>query len=155
MMSKVLILGYEYEHDYNLIAINSALDDYRLAYFLNDVLKIHLYRQAKNIDFTDKNCSFTLYSYDCNHTFLSWSLIANKHIFSSVNHEENKLFSEETKISYLINERKKVDYFLKIFGDFTPDSLKFLSEKIVNIKGVIASYIIDPQTLKSKEHLIF
>jgi len=154
-MSKVLTLGYEYEHDYNLIGINCTLDDYRLAYFLNEKLEIHLDRQPKNIDFTDKNCSFTLYSYDCDQTFSSWSLVANKHIFTTENIVETNLFSEESKISYLINEKKKVDYFLKIFGDFTPNSLKLILEKIKNIKGVITSYPIDPQTLKSRDYLIF
>jgi len=154
-MSKVISLGYEYEHDYNLIAINSTLDDYRLAYFLNENLEIYLDRQSKNIDFTDKNCSFTLYNYDCNSTFSSWSLVANKHLFISKNVEESNLFTEEFKISYLINEKKKVDFFLKIVGDFTPNSLKSIREKINNIKGIITSYSIDPQTLKSKDYLIF
>ncbi len=154
-MAKVLTLGYEYEHDYNLIAITSTLDDYRLAYFLNKKLEIHLDRQSKNIDFTNKNCSFTLYDYDCNSTFSSWSLIANKHLFISKNIESANLFNEESNVSYLINEKKKVDYFLKIFGDFTSSSLTSILEKIKNIKGVITSYTIDPQTLKSKDYLIF
>jgi len=154
-MSKVLTLGYEYEHDYNLIAINSTLDDYRLAYFLNKKLAIHLERQAKNIDFTDKNCSFTLFKYDCDRTFSSWSLVANRHIFTLKNIEETNLFHEESKISYLINEKKKVDFFLKIFGEFSTNSMKSLLEKIKEIKGVITSYSIDPRTLKSKDYLIF
>ncbi len=154
-MAKVLTLGYEYEHDYSLIAITSTLDDYRLAYFLNKKLEIYLDRQTKNIDFTNKNCSFTLYNYDCNSTFSSWSLIANKHLFISKNIEGTNLFNEESNVSYLINEKKKVDYFLKIFGDFTSNSLTSVLEKIKNIKGVITSYTIDPQTLKSKDYLIF
>ena len=154
-MSKILTLGYEYEHDYNLIAINSTLDDYRLAYFLNKKLTIHLERQNNNIDFTDKNCSFTLYSYDCNQTFSSWSLVANKHVFTSENTKTPTLFKEESKISYLINEKKKVDYFIKIFGDFTASSLKSIVENIKDIKGVVTSYIMNPQALKSKDFLIF
>ena len=154
-MSKVLTLGYEYEHDYNLIAINSTLDDYRLAYFINKKLEIHLDRQSKNIDFTDKDCSFTLYSYDCDRTFSSWSLIANKHIFLSKNTDQPTLFTEESKISYLISEKKKVDFFLKIFGDFTSGSLKSILAKIKDIKGVVTTYTINPQSLKSKDFLIF
>jgi len=154
-MSKKLTLGYEYEHDYNLIGINSTLNDYKLAYFLNKKLEIHLCRQSKNIDFIDKNCSFTLYNYDCDSTFSSWSLIANKHIFMTKSISETNLFREESKISFLVTEKKKVDYFFKIFGDFSPKSLKLVVEKIKNIKGVITSYAINPQTLKSKDHLIF
>ena len=76
-MSKVLTLGYEHEHDYNLIGITSTLEDYRLTYLLNKNLEILLARQANNIDFKDKNCSFKLFNYVCNITFSSWSLIAN------------------------------------------------------------------------------
>lgn len=154
-MSKVLTLGYEYEHDYNLIAINSTLDDYRLAFFLNKNLEIQLERQTNNLDFIDENCSFSLYNHDCNITFSSWSLVANKHIFISKNTEKTNLFTEETKISYLLNEKKGVDFFLKIFGDFNFESLNEIVNNIKGISGVITSYTIDPQTLKSKDFLIF
>jgi hypothetical protein len=154
-MSKVLTLGYEYEHDYHLMAINSTLDDYRLAYYLNKKLAIYLERQPNNIDFTDKNCSFTWYNYDCNQTFTTWALVANKHVFTTKNTERPTLFAEESKISYLISEKKKVDYFLKIFGDFTAERLIVILEKIKSIKGVVTSYTLNPQTLKSKDFLIF
>jgi len=154
-MSKVLTLGYEYEHDYNLVGITSALEDYRLAYLLNKNLEILLARQANNIDFKDKNCSFKLFNYVCNITFSSWSLISNKHYFISENIEKSNLFKEESKISYLINEKKEVDYFLKINGDFNSSSLRLILNNIKNIKGLIAAYTIDPHLLKSKDYLIF
>jgi hypothetical protein len=154
-MSKVLTLDYEFEHDYNLLGITSTLEGYRLAYLLNKNLEIYLERQSNNIDFTNKNCSFSLYNYECNRTFSSWSLIANKHIFVSKNIEETNLFNEESKISYLINEKKEVDYFLKIIGDFNSSLLKQMLENIKNIKGLIAAYTINPHTLKSKDYLIF
>ncbi len=154
-MAKVLTLGYEFEHDYNLLGITSTLEGYRLAYLLNKNLEIHLNRQPKNIDFIDKNCSFTLYNYECNSTFSSWSLIANKYTFVSKNIEKTNLFNEESKVSYLINEKKEVDYFLKIIGDFNAASLKQMLDNIKNIKGLIVAYKINPHTLKSKDYLIF
>jgi len=154
-MSKVLTLGYEFEHDYNLLGITSTLEGYRLAYLLNNILDINLERQEGNIDFTDENCSFALYNYECNRTFSSWSLIANKHTFTSKNIEVTNLFNEEFKVSYLINEKKEVDYFLKIIGDFNSSTLKLTLNNIISIKGLIAAYIINPYTLKSKDYLIF
>ena len=154
-MTKVLTLGYEYEHDYKLIGINSTLEDFRLAYFLNKGLCINLERQPLDIDFKNKNSSFTFYKYDCQVTFSSWSLLANKHLFVSESTIEGNLFSEESKISYLVNEKKDIDFFIKIFGDFDLNSLKSIQEKIKNIKGVITSYSINPNHLKSKDFLIF
>jgi len=154
-MSKVITLDYEYEHDYILIGINSTLEDYRLAYLLNKGLQINLVREPKDLDFSNKNCTFTLFNYNCKKTYSSWSLLSNRHIFVSKTLEENNLFKEESKISYLINEKKELDYFLKIIGDFDEGPLKEMLEKINKIKGVIASYTVNPLSLKSKDFLIF
>ncbi len=154
-MSKVLSLDYEFEHDYLLIAINSTLEDYRLAYSLNKNLNINLNSDPKGLEFTDKDCSFIVFNYTCNLTFNSWSLLANKHIFTVINTDENYLFEEDSKTSYLINEKKEVDYFLKIIGDFDTNALQSLIQHIKKIKGVITSYTINPLTLKSKDYLIF
>ncbi|HBK72182.1 MAG TPA: IPExxxVDY family protein [Flavobacteriaceae bacterium] len=154
-MSKVLTLGYEFEHDYSLIAINSTLEDYRLAYLLNKKLNINLICEPKGLEFTDKNCSFIQFNYYCNIEYYSWSLIANKHIFTVINTDKNYLFEEDSKISYLINEKKEVDYFLKFSGDIDINSLHPLIQNIKKIQGVVTSYTINPLTLKSKDYLIF
>ena len=154
-MSKVLTLGYEHEHDYELIGINSTLEDYRLAYYLNNELSINLKRQPYNIDFKDKNSSFTYYNFDCAISFTNWSLVANKNTFNVKNNNKANLFNEESKISFLINEKKEIDYFLKIFGDLDSKSLSSILIKLKKIPGLLASYKINPTSLKSKDYLIF
>ena len=154
-MSKVITLDYEYDHDYDLIGITSTLEDYRLAYFLNEDLQINLVRELNDLDFSNKNCSFTLYNYNCKKTFSSWSLLANRHIFVADTKGKTNLFKEESKISYLINEKKEIDYFFKILGDLDEDQIKQLLVKIKRIKGVIAAFTVNPLTLKSKDFLIF
>ncbi len=153
-MSKLLTLGFEFEHDYTLIGINSTLEDYRLAYFLNRAFNINLNCQPNGLSFNNKDCSFSFYDYECNSSFSSWSLLANKHIYTSASVNENNLFKEESKTEYLINEKKEIDFFLKINDDIEIDEFQ-LTQKIKNIKGVITSYLINPQTLKSKDYLIF
>ncbi len=153
-MSKVLTLGFEFDHDYTLLAISSTLEDYRLAYYLNREFNIKLNCIPKGLTFNDKNCAFTFYDYECNISFSSWSLLANKQIYTSVSENDNNLFKEESKTNFLINEKKEIDYFLKINGDVDIDEFQ-LTKKIKNIKGVITSYLINPQTLKSKDYLIF
>jgi len=117
-MSKVIALDYEHEHDYELIGINSTLEDYRLAYLLNKNLPINLVREPKDLDFSNMNCSFAFYNYNCEKTFSSWSLLANRHVFISNTVEKTNLFNEESKISYLINEKKEVNFLFKLQGDF-------------------------------------
>jgi len=155
-MSKVLTLDYENEHEYTLIGIHATLEDYRLAFYLNSILKIQLKREKKDLDVGTNTSSFSLYDYDCEQSFSSWSLIANKHIFdANLNLENNYLFNQDYQTAILIKEKKQLDYFLKIDSDFDTQQLNEIIKKVNTIKKVITSYIINPKTLKSKDFLIF
>ena len=154
-MKKVLSLEYEYEHDYVLIGINSALEEYRMAYLLNKNLNLKLKRKLNDLKFTDKNCSFSIYDFYCKTTFLSWSFLINKSVSINQTSDQENLFAEESKTSFLIQEKKRIDYFLKIDGDLDYIQTSSILKNIKNINGVIASYAIEPQTLKSKDYLIF
>jgi len=154
-VSKIHSFDFEFDHDYTLIGIHSILEDYRIAFFLNKNLKIHLKRFNEDLDFPSKNCRFSCYNYEDKSTFTSWSLIANKHAYIDSVDVLNNLFFEETKISFLINEKKKVDYFIKINGNFNNSELKSILCKINNTPNIITSYKINPYDLKSKDYLIF
>lgn len=155
-MSKIHAFDFEFDHDYSLIGIHSILEDYRMAYFLNKNLNVHLKRFKEDLDFPSKNCSFPFFSYEDKATFTSWSLIANKHTFiDNVNALNNNLFKEETKTSFLISEKKNIDYFIKISGNINSNDLQNILHKINNTHKIITSYTINPYDLKSKDYLIF
>lgn len=155
-MSKVLTLDYENEHDYKLIGIHATLEDFRLAFYLNNNLNIQLKRESKDLDFGTEDVLFSLYTYQCNTTFSTWSLIANKHVFKSdTSATANYLFKENYQTSILIQEKKQLDYFLKIDSDFNESEFEKIISKVKSIRNVITSYQINPQTLKSKDFLIF
>ena len=155
-MSKVLTLDYENEHDYTLIGVHATLENYRLAFYLNKILNIKLKRNNLDLDFGTGTSHFSLYTYECNNTFSYWALIANKHVFDANNEVENNyLFKEDYQTTVLIQEKKQVDYFLKIDGNFNELELNEIIKKVNSIKSVITSYEINPQTLKSKDFLIF
>ncbi len=155
-MSKIHSIDFEYDHDYALIGIHSILADYRMAFFLNNYLSIQLRRFKNDLDFESSNCSFPLYKFEDETAFTSWSLIANKHVFTeNVREGINNLFPEETKISYLIPEKKKVDYFIKISGLKDEAELSTVLYSINKINNIMASYAVDPMDLKSRDNLIF
>lgn len=155
-MSKIHSFDFEFDHDYSLIGIHSALEDYRIAYFLNKSLKIHLTRFKEDLDFSSGNCKFPLYSYEDEATFTSWFLISNKHIFiDNVVSEKNNLFQEETKTSFFIPEKKQIDYFIKINGNIELKEIQEILLQINQTYNIITSYTLDPNDLKSKDHLIF
>ena len=68
--------------------------------------------------------------------------------------ESNELLlTTETK-TYLISEKKKVDFFIKISGNVSYSFVVKTIDKIKTIDQVITSYSIDKNTLKSKDFLI-
>lgn len=155
-MSKVLTLDYENEHEYALIGIHTTLEDYRLAFYLNNALNIKLNREATDLDLGTNKSSFSLYNYECKRSFSSWSLIANKHVFKANTQAlTNYLFKENYQTAILIQEKKQIDYFLKIDSDFSNSEFEKIILKVTNIHSVITSYNINPKTLKSKDFLIF
>ena len=57
--------------------------------------------------------------------------------------------------TYLIPEKKKVDYFIKIVGEPTQETIYKTVNKIKQINQVVTSYTVETNSLKSKQFLIF
>ena len=83
-----------------------------------------------------------------------WFLIANSSKAENQKQTNELLLTSETK-TYLILEKKKVDFFIKISGDLEDSFMSETVNKIKKIEQVITSYLIDKNTLKSKDFLIF
>jgi hypothetical protein len=149
------------EIDYQLIAIHSSLEDYRLAYYINQNLPINLKKENCNIQISNKEgeTQFTRFVFEDSKDIV-WNLIQNKNdVFVPSQNSNQGLFAEtnnkfSTKI-YLIPEFKKVDYFLKIEnGDVNIDVSK-ITNCINKIERVSTVYAIDVEKIKSKNNLIF
>jgi hypothetical protein len=144
------------EEEYTLIGIHTALEDYKLAYLLNKNLKTQFFKSQSNLEFeNDKNkASFSIYTFSSKKYDFDWFLIANS--FKRENQtESNELrLTTETK-TYLIPEKKKVDFFIKVSGEVDFDFVLSTVRKIKNIEQIITAYSIDKNTLKSKDFLIF
>lgn len=148
------------DSNYVLIGIHTGLEDYKLAYLLNQKFKILLYK-SENLE-TKYNticASFSVFQYEDEQRFCNWYLLQNIYQGKSKKPIQNGLFQtiNETvnTTSYLIPEKKKMDYFLKIEGDLEFYQLNKMIKSINNIEQVVTSYLIDATTLKSKDFLIF
>jgi len=145
----------DFEDDYSLIGIHSTEEDYRLVYLLNKHLKTKLTRFKHCLDFKDTVAEFPFFEYKDENSFINYYLINNKHL-QFVNHQNNEgLFGGNYAVSYLIPEKNKIDFFLKIEGCNNEIFVKNLVENLKRIDQIITSYALDPYTLKSKDHLIF
>lgn len=146
--------------DYELIAIHSTLEDYRLAYFINRELSILLEKNQKDIEIRVKegDSCFTRFIFDDEEQEITWNLIQNKGTVSSQQNTAS-LFEETgldiTTSVFLIPELKKVDYFIKIENTGGDLALEELISKLLSIRQITTAYEIDHQKLKSKNNLIF
>ena len=144
------------EEPYSLIGIHSTLEDYKLAYLINQNLNTRFYKAIKDLEFKrdKKKASFSIYNYENTNEGFNWFLIANSYRRENQTVSNELLLTSETK-TYLIPEKKKVDFFLKICGDSEYDFVMKTIQKIINIENVITAYSIDKNTLKSRDFLIF
>lgn len=151
-------LGLEdfYEDNYTLIGIHTALEDFKLAYLLNNILNTNFSRASFSLDFetNQTKASFSIYEYMNEKYDYEWYLIANSYKEEKVNATDTLALATET-ITYLIPEKKSVDYFIKVVGEQNNLLIKRTIDKINSISQIVTCYTIDTNTLKSKEFLIF
>ena len=157
-----LVLDEDFTEDFSLIAIHCSEEPYKVAYILNQFAHLKLRRKKTDLSLTTKTMemSFPLFGFESNTEYTDGSLVANKYKAAiTKTNNSGGLFGDtmnrETVITYLIPELKKVDYFLKIQSDFDNLETKMLVNQINHIKQIISAYQIVPETLKSKDNLIF
>ena len=150
------------EIDYHLIAIHTTLEDYRLAYFINQHLPINLSKSNEEIHISIKEgeTQFSRFYFNDEVHFASWNLIQNKNeVIGQKEIINQDLFSNSsqevaTKV-FLLPELKKVDYFLKIESDENDVKITDIIKKLKTIKSLSTVYVVDTKTIKSKNNLIF
>lgn len=137
-----VVLKFELDFDFILIAIACPLKDYRLCHFINKHTGLEL-RKVKDHQLPAPRAGewwmFSMYLYLPESVETEYYLISNKG-------EEN---------GYLIPEMKNTDYFLMIKNFIDEEDLDALVNAINAIPDVVVASEITPDKLKSKENLIF
>ncbi len=143
--------------DYELIAIHTSIEDYRLAYFLNKELNIKLSKNNLNITIktSEGKSSFNHYYFDDEESDIQWKLIENKTTINSTNKKSAGIFENMEVNVYLLPEHKKANFLLKIENVDSYFKIKEVTKKIEAINQVSMSYLLDIENLKSKNNLIF
>jgi hypothetical protein len=146
--------------DYDLIAIHTPLEDFRLAYFINQKLPILLSKSTEFVEFKTANgCAFfSKFFYAMENTDERWTLIENKDELLQINpNSSSNLFSgKEEKITmnvFLLPEMKKVNFLLKIENNTL--ELNEIVSMLNSIAQISTSYKVDVKKIKSKNNLIF
>lgn len=156
MQIHALDFDISFEETFSLIGIHTVLEDYKLAYLLNKNLQTRFSKAKEELKFeNEKNeACFSLYHYEETNCEYDWHLISNSVRIEKNNNSSELLLSSEIT-TYLIPEKKKVDYFIKISGDINYNHVTKVIEKIKKIDQVVTAYKIDKNSLKSKDFLTF
>lgn len=157
-----LDLGEFDEIDYYLIAIHTSLEDYRLAFFINQKLPINLSKSENEIQINIKEgeTNFSRFYYNDIESTITWNLIQNKNeVVQYKKGNTQNLFSDvtmevATKV-FLLPEFKKVDYFLKIENNDDAMDVSKIQLLLNTINSISTVYIVDTNQIKSKNNLIF
>ena len=140
-MNKV-ILKYEIDLDFILIAITSPLKDYRLCYFINKFTGLELCKVGDHevwMPSAKNQLCFSKYADFSTASETEYYLLANKGVNGGL----------------LIPEMRHSDYFFLIRNFIDDEDLTALQDNITGIPEVVVASEISPQKLKSKENLIF
>ncbi|MBI5217735.1 MAG: IPExxxVDY family protein [Bacteroidia bacterium] len=141
MKKKDQKLTYRPEYDFSLIGIASHENDYRLSWAFNQKFDFYFIR-VDNLEIKGaKNQvkqSFSVYNYEDESSKLMMDLISNR-----------------CEDGFLIEELKNIDFFLKISGGMPSGMLKKFLTDLKTIDVIITASLIDPNSLASKQKLIF
>lgn len=157
-----LLWDDDFEEQFTLIAIHSTEESFKLAYLLNKKLNFQLKREALDVIFTSKATQviYPLYKFEEPHKEITHYLVGNTSKTIALHASNNGgLFDlqpfEKSITTYLLPEFKKADFFLKIEAEIPEIEKKNIVNQIHKIKEVISCYIIDTNTIKSNNNLIF
>lgn len=150
------------EVDYDLIAIHSTLEDYRLAYFINQKLPVILSKNQDEVSVTVKEgeAYFPKFFFDDRNNDIQWTLIPNKNEITIRRKStgQNLFLNTDVEIAtkvYLLSELKKVDYFLKIENNIDTFQIDTILKALKSIDRIATVYAVQPEKIKSKNNLIF
>ncbi len=149
------------EVDYQLIAIHTALENYRIAFFINQQLPILLSKKKEDILIENEvqSVAFSYFEYEDEVKGIQWLLIQNKkEITITQGIYLTNLFSEKegfTNTFYFLPELKKAAYFLKIEGEKNQIKTDLIIQKLKTIDQVSTVYAVEKSQIKSKNNLIF
>jgi len=152
---KRILLDEVPEEEVHLIALFSSTEIFRIVYHLNKVLSLRLKRTEEDIDIISHQmlAFHPLYHFYDEINDTEYYFIANKSQTETEITEASNLFQESVSFpSFIIPERKKVDYFLKIERGV---DIENLLEKLKEVKQISAFYLEEITGLKSYKNLIF
>jgi hypothetical protein len=157
-------LQLEDDYDFKLIGISSHVKDYRICWAINEILGVKLNKE-NSLEIKNKKQQtpsfFSFFNFDDIENFKEYIVVSNLSESKISTSNTHTLFPgsgkeiESLQNEYLIPELKHLNYFLIVKGELTEIENEEIMNKIKSIDTVLTAVSINPNTLKSKQNLIF
>ncbi len=135
------ILTFQQSYDFDMIGICSHHNDYRLAWSINDTLKIMLSKAEQEYVVVNKKgvkqSEHSLYEFKDEENLIEYYMVKNK-----VNGK------------YLIPEKPLIDYFIFLVENHLFDPFHF-AQKLKDVSSVLGTFVFDPEEFESTENIVF
>ena len=156
------------DFEYTIIGISTILDDYQLAFHLNNDLGTFFVRLREDIDIQGKSENelsyFSHFIYENEEEMEEWHLISNKyntekHFSAEVDSKLQDLFTQNNQVTpitkFFIPEKKEINFLIRIDFIENKERVESLITKIRSIHAITTAFSIEYNTLRSKRNLIF
>ena len=141
---KVPKFEIEYEYNFNVIGISSSSKEFKLAWAINNSLKINLVKN-EDIEYQFlKHSRFMISNFLFESEYSNFRLLKNKAVEY-----------ENIPKPFLLHECKEFDYLFRLEGEFDTEYLKQIELKIKELSIVQHVKMLDIQNISSKENLLF
>jgi len=141
---KTIKLEVDYDYDFGFIGMITSLKGHKLAWHMNEVLKIELGKDDDIcLDFLNEG-KLAILNFNFKTEYSNFRLIKNKSFeFANI------------ASPYLIPELKNYDYFIQIKDESDAFDADLIIEKLKDIQGIEYITKIETEKLKSLDNLIF
>jgi len=137
-------LQIEYDYDFSLLGVVTNVKEYKLAWYINQVLQINLTKQEEII----------IPKLDARNLVISNLL--HESDYSSIRLIGNRSLEDDSNVkSTLLPELQNFTHFLLLHDEQGAFDEKTLIDQIKSIDVVEYVVAIDPDRLKNKDNLIF
>jgi hypothetical protein len=134
-MAKRLSLDIDFSEGYQLLGIVTQMKDYRLAYFINKQMMVHL-KKYKDLQLSEKGGTYSWYCFTKKEHNQSLFLFSN-------HHEKGKLVTSQ-----------KMDFFLLVKNIYDKNEIGEMTSKIRKIPDVLAVFILDVKKIRNMDLII-
>ena len=151
-MGKLKLNHFAIDENFHLIAIHSNSEIFRIAFEINNRLKVSL-KRIEDISFKDKKAYHSIYKYESLKYDSKMFLFSNKSTLEENQISQELLFQDLSQLNFILSEFPKTDYFLKIEqGEF---DIPWLINNLKKCSSVLSCYKVEIKNEKSKYNLIF